>query len=71
MENSLNKEVEYLIDDSPVVIPDYIKNMSKEELDAEIEKLEKEAREESDRLRKERESVLVQNKSAGLENILK
>lgn len=53
------KEVEYLIDDSPVVIPDYIKNMSKEELDAEIEKLEKEAREERDRLRRERESVLV------------
>lgn len=55
----MKKEVEYIIDDSPVVIPDYIKKMSKEELDAEIEKLEKEAREERDRLRRERESVLV------------
>lgn len=71
MENSLNKEVEYLIDDSPVVIPDDIKRMTREERNAKIAELEKEAREERDRLRKERESVLVQNKSAGLENILK
>lgn len=71
MENSLNKEVEYLIDDSPVVIPDYIKRTTREERNAKIAELEKEAREERDRLRKERESVLVQNKSAGLENILK
>lgn len=71
MENSLNKEVEYLIDDSPVMVPDAIKRMTREERNAKIAELEKEAREERDRLRKERESVLVQNKSAGLENILK
>ena len=55
----MKKEVEYIIDDSPVVIPDYIKKMTKEELDAEIEKLQKEAREERDRLRRERESILA------------
>lgn len=39
METSYEKNVEYIIDDSPAVIPDYIKNMSREELDAEIENI--------------------------------
>lgn len=34
---------EYIIDDR-VIIPDHIKNMSKDELDAEIKRLEEEAR---------------------------
>lgn len=55
----MKKEVEYIIDDSPIVIPEYIKRMTREERDAKIAELEKEAREERERLRKERESVLV------------
>lgn len=55
----MKKNVKYVIDDGPVVIPEYIKNMSREERDAAIAELEKKGREERDRLRKERESVLV------------
>lgn len=55
----MSKEVEYIIDDSPVVIPEDIKRMTREELDAAIAELERGAREERDRLRKERDSVPV------------
>lgn len=47
----------YFADDRPVVIPDYIKNKSKEELDAEIAKMEEEARKERDRLRNNKKSA--------------
>ncbi len=47
----------YFEDDRPVVIPDYIKNMSKEELDAEIAKMEEEARKERERLRNNKKSA--------------
>lgn len=40
-ENKAGKKVEYIIDDSPIVIPEYIKNMSKEKLESEIARLEK------------------------------
>ena len=47
----------YVVDDGPVVKPDYIKNMPKEELDAEIAKMEEEARKERDRLRNNKKSA--------------
>lgn len=42
---------EYFADDR-CIIPDEVKKMSKEELDAEIERLEKEAREKKERNQK-------------------
>lgn len=48
-------EKEYFIDDR-VIIPDYIKNMSAEELDREIERLEAEAA-------KKRDGVLKSTKN--------
>ena len=50
----MEKKVEYIIDDSPVVIPDYIKKMSREERDAAIAELEKKERGE-----RVRESIMV------------
>lgn len=41
-------EEEYIVDDR-VIIPEYIKRMSREELDQEIARLEEEARKEKDR----------------------
>jgi len=55
----MKKEVEYIIDDSPVVIPDHIKKMSKEEIEAEIERLEEKGRMERDRLRRGEELITV------------
>lgn len=43
----------YFIDDN-VVIPDYIKKMSREELDTEIARLEAEAAKEKERIMKEK-----------------
>lgn len=53
------KEKEYFEDDRPIAIPEYIKKMSKEELNAEIERMEAEAREERDRIRGLKRSALA------------
>lgn len=52
-------EKKYFADDRPIVIPDRIKEMSKEELDAEIEKLEKEARKQRESIQQKRELVIA------------
>lgn len=49
---------EYFADDR-FIIPDEIKQMSDEEIEREIERLEEEGRKERDRLRKERAKQLV------------
>lgn len=49
---------EYFADDR-FIIPDEIKQMSDEEIEIEIERLEKEGRKERDRLRKERAKQLA------------
>ncbi len=49
-------EKEYFIDDR-VIIPDYIKKMSKEEINAEIKRLEAEAAAEKQRILKSRMSI--------------
>lgn len=43
--------------DAPVVIPDEIKNKTKEELEAEIKELEEKAFKERDRIRANKKSV--------------
>lgn len=48
----MTEHIEFIIDDTPVVIPEYIKKMSKEELDAEIERMEADARKKRNRIRK-------------------
>ena len=44
----------YFADDRPIKIPDHIKNMSKEELDAEIARLEAKARAERNKIRQKK-----------------
>jgi len=45
---------EWFEDDRPIKIPDHIKNMSKEELDAEIARLEAKARAERNKIRQKK-----------------
>lgn len=40
----MGRKIEFIIDDSPVVIPDDIKKMTREERDDEIKRLETEAK---------------------------
>ena len=51
-------EEEYFADDR-FTIPDEIKQMTDEEIDSEIRRLEEEGRKERDRLRREREKQLA------------
>ena len=44
----------YFADDRPIIIPEYIKNISEEEAEAEIKKMEKAARHERETVRKEK-----------------
>jgi len=55
----MKEKVEYIIDDSPVVMPDYIKEMSDEEIDVEIERLEKKGRMERERIQNEKELITI------------
>lgn len=48
----MGREIEFIIDDSPVVISDDIKKMTREERDDEIKRLETEAK-------REREHILT------------
>lgn len=51
----MDRNEKYFADDR-MIIPEYIKRMSKEELDAEIERLEREHR---DKKQKEKEAMIV------------
>lgn len=52
-------EKKYFADDRPITIPDRVKEMSEEELNAEIEKLEVEARKQRENIRQKRELVIA------------
>ncbi len=54
----MGKDVEYIIDDR-CIIPDEIKQMTSEERQREIRRLEEEGRKERDRLRRERTKQLA------------
>lgn len=52
-------EKKYFADDRPIIIPERVKEMSTEELDAEIEKLEAKARKQKEDGRQKRELVIA------------